>query len=65
MKEPGTLQEKWDALPEWVRKLVGKYKHEWEDLPDEVRQAFSSEEGQEKIERAFNEYTKDVHGEFR
>ncbi len=65
MKEPGTLQEKWDALPEWVRKLVGKYKNEWEDLPDEARQAFNSESGKEKIERAFNEYSKDVHGEFR
>ncbi len=65
MEFQGGLKEKWDALPEWVRQLVGKYRGEWEELPKSVQDYFTSEEGQARLDRAFQEYTKDVHGEFR
>jgi len=60
-----SVQEKWNALPEWVRKLVGKHRNEWDELPDSVRNYFSSGSGLERLDRAFIEYTKDVDGEFR
>ncbi len=60
-----SVQEKWNALPEWVRKLVGKNHSEWDKLPDESKQYFSSDEGRKKIERAYQQYTKDVPGEFK